>query len=98
MPVEDISTSDVVSASPLFGWKKPETADRLMSKLKRIFEYAQSRKYCVFNPAVFSVEFELPRRTKTLRRDTTKIDYVRAAHFGMSLILRPNRIPVRSGS
>ena len=81
MPVEDISTSDVIKCLAPIWLKKPETADRLMSKLKRIFEYAQSRKYCVFNPAVFSVDFELPRRAKTPRKDTARIDYVRAAHF-----------------
>jgi len=81
MPVEDISTSDVIKCLTPIWLKKPETADRLMSKLKRIFEYAQSRKYCVFNPAVFSVDFELPRRVKTSRKDTGRIDYVRAAYF-----------------
>lgn len=81
MPVEDISTSDVVQCLAPIWLKKPETADRLMSKLKRIFEYAQSRKYCVFNPAVFSVDFELPRRAKVTRRNVARIDYVRAAHF-----------------
>lgn len=81
MPVEDISTSDVIKCLSPIWLKKPETADRLMSKLKRIFEYAQSRKYCVFNPAVFSVDFELPRRAKIQRKDGARIDYVRAAHF-----------------
>lgn len=81
MPVEDISTSDIIKCLSPIWLKKPETADRLMSKLKRIFEYAQSRKYCVFNPAVFSVDFELPRRAKIQRKDGARIDYVRAAHF-----------------
>ena len=66
-PVDEVHSNDVVTALESHWLSKPETARRILGRVRAVFEWARAKQFCVGDNPAHALEKIFPKKSRILK-------------------------------